>query len=212
MADSKISALTAATTLADTDKIVIASGGTTKSLTGALLKASIAGDSHEILLAADGLLGANFTRFMIDTVQSVATGTVRYSALPLAAGSVVTKLWYLVSVNATGVTTIKAGLSDKNGNNLASSANVTTAFDADDSYASITLSSPYTVVADTVVFATVLFVGSGAPSLGALAGVAGKGVAIGSGTPLAGFESSQTDLDATATVTVSTVPLWVGWS
>src|SRR5437763_6280023 len=40
MADTKISVLTAATTLADTDELVIASAGASKKITGANLKAS----------------------------------------------------------------------------------------------------------------------------------------------------------------------------
>lgn len=43
MADTKISALTAATTLADTDELVLASAGASKKITGANLKASIPG-------------------------------------------------------------------------------------------------------------------------------------------------------------------------
>lgn len=45
MADSKISALTATTTLADTDELVVASSGASKKITGANLKAQVIADA-----------------------------------------------------------------------------------------------------------------------------------------------------------------------
>lgn len=170
------------------------------------------GDLNEILLVSDGLLGNNFSKFQIDTVQALTSGVARYTALPLLRGMVVTKLWFLVSVNAGTVTTIKAGLYTAAGAQVAVSANAATAFDTDDAYASLTLSTPYTVPTTGTYHAAVLSVATTAGSLGAIAGIAGKGTAIGSGPVLAGTEASLTDLQATSTITTSIVPLWVGWS
>jgi len=49
MADSKISALTAAASLLSTDELVMASSGASKKITGATLKAEIASNESVIL-------------------------------------------------------------------------------------------------------------------------------------------------------------------
>lgn len=169
-------------------------------------------DSLDILLASDGLQGCNFSKFEIDTAQALTSGVARYSALPLVRGSVIRNLFFLVSVNAGTVTTIKAGLYTKAGVQVAVSDNAATAFDTDDAYASIALNAAYTVPTTGTYLAAVLSVATTAGTLGAVAGIAGKGTAIGSGAVIAGTESSLTDLNATATITTATAPLWVGWN
>jgi hypothetical protein len=73
MADTKISALTAATSLADTDELVIASAGSSKKITGANLKASIPGSGipATILDAKGDLVAASAA----DTAARLAVGT-----------------------------------------------------------------------------------------------------------------------------------------
>jgi hypothetical protein len=75
MADTKISALTAATTLADTDQLVIASAGASKSITGANLKASIPGTAG----------GGGMTRLFDSTLGSGAA-TIDSGASGIASG------------------------------------------------------------------------------------------------------------------------------
>jgi hypothetical protein len=73
MADTKISALTAATTLADTDELVIASAGASKKITGANLKASIP--------------GTGISATIVDAKGDLIAGSAADTAARLAVGS-----------------------------------------------------------------------------------------------------------------------------
>jgi len=82
MADTKISALPAATTLADTDELPIASGGATKKITGANLKASMPAPAGGITVLYNNKL-------------TVDTATLDTGAGGIAGTSNLLELWLL---------------------------------------------------------------------------------------------------------------------
>jgi hypothetical protein len=80
MADTKISALTAATTLADTDELVIASSGASKKITGANLKASVPGTG------GGGVTELSYVEFT--SIVTVASTTESSGTLIVTAGAI----------------------------------------------------------------------------------------------------------------------------
>jgi hypothetical protein len=104
MADTKISALTAATTLADTDELVIASAGASKKITGATLKAApytIFDAKGDILAASADNTAARLavgTNGQVLTADSAAAAGVKW-ATPSAGGG---GAWTLLSTTTLG--------------------------------------------------------------------------------------------------------------
>lgn len=118
MADSKISGLSAVTTIGDTDEYVVAVGGATKKITGANVKAAVApvGATYITQTASSGLsaeqaLGALGTGILKSTtttgVLSIAVG----SDLPTRVLDVITftSPVTITGTNEAGATTIATG-------------------------------------------------------------------------------------------------------
>lgn len=74
MADSKISALTALTTLADTDEMVVATGGASKKITGSNLRKSIFATTVDATLSGDVTM-INANTFYDGPSASMVAGT-----------------------------------------------------------------------------------------------------------------------------------------
>lgn len=125
MADSKVSALTATTTLADTDLVYVSSGGADRKLTGANLKASAVAYDAE-LAAIAGLTSAadrlpyftgsgtaalatfsSFARTLVDDADA-ATARTTLGVSPASATSAapyVSGVWYRPALTANAGTT-----------------------------------------------------------------------------------------------------------
>ena len=170
-------------------------------------------DTRPRFARALGIMDANAPWIVGDGNIALTSGTVRYSYIPLLAGDVVTNVHCWVDVVSGTVTTIKGGLYSISGTTatrLGSSANITTAFDAI-GLATFPLSSPYTVPTTGNYLIAIISVATSPGSLLAHApgGVTGKGTGA---VVAGGVEAGQTDLDVSATIAVSSVCLWAGWS
>ena len=82
MADSKISALAAATSLASTDEFVIATGGATKKVTHTTLLTSL-----RTVLISDTTLGADTANFDITSIPATYKHLLVLANLRMATGT-----------------------------------------------------------------------------------------------------------------------------
>jgi hypothetical protein len=105
MADSKISALTADTTLDDTDEAVLNSGATSKKITGANLKASMPGYEFGYAQVTGNTTISATTEGAANDI--VTLGAITYPALPI-----VVEFFFPRVTNGTGGSTFFVLLND----------------------------------------------------------------------------------------------------
>lgn len=169
-------------------------------------------------LVAQGLIAQTYDRSGgAPSLALLVDGTAYFTAIPLFSGSTVTNISVPVSVAAVGMTLSKVGLYDSAGNRLAVSADQGAAWEST-GMKTIAVVTPYAVPTSglyyaalvakaTVTLPTVLRSSSGIGTL-----VTGM-TAIGAGKLPVGTLTAQTDLAATAAITLgSPSSLWIGIS
>lgn len=190
-------------------------------MSGGIVLSGVPVERGQTLRTATGLIAENYPRLTAGTAQTMANGSpgdIRAGLIGLNIGDVITNLHCVCQTAAATVTTLKMALYAGGAigaavSRLATSGNVTTAFDAT-GLATFPLSAPYTVTSSGGYFIALISVATTGGSV-ARAGVAGTGGAAGAGSgyPLGGNVSGGgTDLGATITLTATTNILWVGAS
>jgi hypothetical protein len=167
---------------------------------------------RDVLDAAQGLITQNFDRQLANANQVLVDGTAYFMAVGLRANDLVSNISIAVGTAGSAVTLSKVGLYKKDGTRLAVSADQGTAWQSV-GVKTIALASPYTVPVDDGYYVAV--VSKATTTLPALVR-AQNGLqmgAVGSGMAPAGVLAAQTDLPASATLSVfSTFGLWVAVS
>lgn len=190
-------------------------------MSGGILLTVVPTVRDQTLRTASGMIAENYPRLTAGTAQAMAngaTGDIRCGLIGLNAGDIITNLHCVCQATAATVTTLKmaiyaGGALGASISRLATSGNVTTAFDAT-GIATFPLTETYTVPSSGGYFLALISVATTGGSV-ARAGVAGTGGAagVGSGYALGGnVAGGGTDLGTSITLTATTNILWVGAS
>lgn len=182
---------------------------------GSINVAGSASSRYAAQMSAQGYFAENYQRQGTAAATTPTSGTVYYMALGLAAGDVVTNINLLCNVAGTGFSGVgvKVGIYTKASGLVASSGDVSALF-ASAGGKICPLTAPYTVPTTDGYFIALLNIGSANLTLHR----AGTGLftfgAFSGSQIAAGFQNTQTDLPATATITTNTnsIAFWVGVS
>lgn len=158
-----------------------------------------------IYRTAQNILAETFPRTGTHGTNTLGTGNIRFGGLFLAAGDAVTSLGVFVSTAGSGLTLARIGLYTKDGVLLGASASNTAGFQAT-GWKIEALAAPVTIPQDGLYYAGVLNVGTTGATI-TVATSTGAGGASPFDQPtssgiyrLAGTQSGQADLPATATI------------
>lgn len=171
------------------------------------------GDLWRTEMTGQGFLSMSEPRGAVQAAVTAVTQELRVSAIPLAAGMVVTNIHWNASVAGTSVTAGWGVLYAKDGTRLGISADDATLFTAAAAFRTAALASTYTVPTTDLYYAGYLVVFTGtAPQISRTASVSNLFDPVGSGKRGAAVMASQTSPPASATFTASGTRIWVGAS
>jgi hypothetical protein len=170
--------------------------------------------SEKKLMLAQGLLAETLPRRMALSTLALTSQSVYYVMAELEAGMVITNLHVGVSAAATSMTLGKLGIYDADGELVASTGAITTAWEGT-GLMTHALSEPYEVPETGVYYFAVLAVASSGPTLhrGTSGNVLTTG-GIGSSPFPWGSQGSEADLPSTATIGAGggSAAFWIGAS
>ena len=168
----------------------------------------------QILAEGQGLKGQNYDRPLASNVTTVTDGTIYFVLVPLRQGDVVTNLHIAVNTASVASTVSKVGIylpSDSTRQALTADLGTSWQTTGTKTHA---LTAPYTAPSTGVYwFAAIAKATTTLPTFARQSNLGGVDTAIGSGFAFMGQQTGQTDLIATATVSITTgLALWMGWS
>lgn len=164
-----------------------------------------------ISLSAQNLLSQNFDRQTGNSGLAASSGIGYYMSVPLRAGQVITNVITAITGAGVAITVGEVAIYDRDGDQLAISANITTAWESTGIKVNA-LGSPFTILETDIYYVAVLAVATTQPSmLRTVTGTAIPAGAVPGGLQPYGAESGLATLPATATIGVaSAIPFWVG--
>lgn len=162
----------------------------------------------EAVLADQNLIAETFPRVLSNNNTITVTQSVYFGLIALEQGEVVAAVYVDIGTAGSGMTAAYAGIYDKSGNRLATSADASSALNGTTNIQSFALTSNYTVPERDTYYAAVLFVGGTQPVL--RRGSTTATSAISPGVVPYGRQTGQSTLPNPATIGTSTLAPWIG--